>query len=65
MSGKQKGIRRVMIRPFLAELLGLNVRQVSKLFNGPDHRVRVHLVREYILQHGIVAPIKRQETDEE
>lgn len=48
-----KGVRKVAIRPFLSELLGLDTRQVSRLFNGADKRIDVNLVREYLVRTGV------------
>lgn len=54
-SRKPKNVRKIMIRPFLAEVLGLNTRQVSRLFNL-GKRISPNLVRNYIANNGFVRP---------
>lgn len=52
---RPKGVRKLWIRPFLAEVLGLDTKQISRLFNSGT-KVSPDLVRNYIVNHGFVRP---------
>ena len=56
MGRKQKGVKKVLIRAFLAQVLDLNIRQVSRLFNDSNRRIDADRVKAYLVYNGYRRP---------